>query len=311
MSMMCRLAFAGVMLTSMAAAAQDAVPAPTPPPVPTAPPAAPNIGTEASATTPPDADAGKPKEPKRGDFDAGGQVRLPSGPDEMGKFATFNWVAVDLKARYYLLKSVTVNGNIPVALIKPDSVGMNGPSPSAIGGMSVRLDAKLPTEGMPFASKFKGTEIGLSMTLAYMREGAMLLSEKDYPLFLGDFKPGIAGGLITKVKLGKTVDFSLLPSYVYQSGSAESLTAIQVPMSLILSVGKPLQLSADLGVFTGDNLSLKGKNGGRIATGASVTLKVGPIVTHVGAGVASLLTGGLYPTVKDSVYLDVNVKYAK
>ena len=48
------------------------------------------MGTSASAT-PSDQPAQK-KEPGRGDFDAGGQVRLPNGPDANGKFATFNWV---------------------------------------------------------------------------------------------------------------------------------------------------------------------------------------------------------------------------
>jgi hypothetical protein len=38
---------------------------------------------------------------------------------------------------------------------------------------------------------------------------------------------------------------------------------------------------------------------------------LGPIITHAGAGVASLLTGGAYPTIRDSVYIDLNVKYAK
>jgi hypothetical protein len=39
-------------------------------------------------------------------------TRLPSGPDEVGQDATFNWVAVDLRGRYFLLDSVTVNGNV-------------------------------------------------------------------------------------------------------------------------------------------------------------------------------------------------------
>ena len=60
------------------------------------------------------------RQPKRGDFDAGGQVRLPSGPDDAGKFATYNWIAADLKGRYFLLDTVTVNGNIPLAVKKPD-----------------------------------------------------------------------------------------------------------------------------------------------------------------------------------------------
>jgi len=281
--------------------------------VPGQPAAAPmmpsGMGTEATAT-PPAEDANKKKEPKRGDFDAGGQVRLPNGPDSQGKFATFNWVAFDMKARYFLLDSVTANANIPIAIIHPDTVGgaggTGGVSPSMIGGISARIDAMLPKLPM-----MKKTEVGVSLGVGYMREGAMLLSEKDYPFFVGDFQPGFAGALITKVRLSNVVDFSLVPAWVYQSGTMSSHQAVQLPMSLILKLGDVVQTSADLGIFTGDDYSFSGDKGGRIAAGGSLTVKVGPILAHAGAGVASLLTGGLYPTISDSVYIDVNAKYVK
>jgi hypothetical protein len=338
MSMKSRSAFAVIVLTAIAGTAladepaspagppQNPQPDPAQPPASTYPPGQepyqpnpgqpgqagqipdPNMGAQSTATPPPE-DPKAVKEPKRGDFDAGGQVRLPNGPDEMGQYATFNWIALDLKAKYYLLKSVTVNGNIPLAVKKPDTVGL-GTDPKLIGGMTLRLDAMLPAmPKMPFI-KYE-TEVGLSLTAAYMREGAMLLSEKDFPLFLGDFQPGFAGGLITKVKLSSVIDFSLIPSWVYQKGTAESLTAVQIPMSLIVKLGSLIKVSADLGIFTGDNYSFGGSNGGRIATGGSLTVKLGPILAHAGVGVASLLTGGLYPTIGDSMYIDLNVKYAK
>jgi hypothetical protein len=250
----------------------------------------------------------KPKEPKRGDFDAGGQLRLPSGPDDMGEFATFNWVAVDLVGRYFLLDSVTVNGNIPLAIIKPDDY--MGTEPALIGGMNVRLEARMPK--MPFGPKSaKESEIAVVLSGAYMREGAMLLSAKDFPYFSGGFQPGLTAGAIAKVKLSSLIDFSMTPLFVYQSGTDDALTAVQLPTSLILGLGSVAKVSADLGIFTGDDYSFRGSNGGRLSTGGSLTLKIGPILAHAGAGVASLLTGGMYPTIRDSVYIDLNVKYAK
>ncbi|HVK83151.1 MAG TPA: hypothetical protein VM513_03540 [Kofleriaceae bacterium] len=306
-------------LALVATAAAQAQPAePTAPTMPTAPampadPAAMPAGSDMTATTqsppPPPEDAKKEKQPKAGDFDAGGRVRLPNGPDETGQFATFNWIAADLVGRYFLLPSVSLNGTIPLAVKTPELMGVD---PKLFGGMSIRLDAKLPEmPKLPFVKQ--ETEVGLSLTGAYMREGAMLLSDKDYPLFTGDLKPGLAGALIMKVKLSSVVDFSLLPAFVFQSGEAENLTAVQVPMSLILKAGSLLKLSLDTGVFTGDDVSLRPSNGGRIYLGAAVDVKIGPIITHVGAGFASLLTDemGLYPTIGDSVYLDLNVKYAK
>jgi hypothetical protein len=71
------------------------------------------------------------------------------------------------------------------------------------------------------------------------------------------------------------------------------------------------QVSADAGVFTGPDYAFSASSGGRIYAGGSLQLEFGPIVGHLGGGVASLLPGGEYPTIRDSVYLDVNIKYAK
>jgi hypothetical protein len=289
--------------------------------MPSAPAPSPTAMPMFGPSTPPGQPADKPaddkaekpakKEPGRGDFDAGGQARFPSGPDEMGQYKSFNWVAADLKGRYYLLDQVYVDGFIPLAVKKPDTVMLNGAEvdPRLIGGIQARLEAKL---AMPKMSMIKyDTEIGLDLTLGYMREGAMLLSDKDFPLFTGDFKPGVAGGLLMKVKLSSLLDFNLVPSWVYQSGTMESLTAVQVPMSLRVALADVVKLSFDLGIYTGDDYSFSGDNGGRISTGAALDLKIGFIALHTGAGVASLLTGGLYPSISDSVYVDVNVKYVK
>ena len=251
-----------------------------------------------------------PVEPKAGDFDAGGQVRLPNGPDAMGRFATYNWVAVDAKAKYYLLPTVTANVDAPIAIIHPDTL-MDGSQPKMFGGFSARLEAKLPKmPDMPLVPK-TDTEIGVVATVSYMHDGAMLLSEKDYPKFTGNFHPGASLGAILKLKLSSLVDFSSTPVWVHQSSDLEPLDAVQIPASLFLRVGSLAQLSADAGVFTGPDYAFSASAGGRIYAGGSLQLKIGPIIGHVGGGVASLLPGGEYPTIRDSVYLDVNVKYAK
>ena len=281
----------------------------TPPPTPPA--------DQAQPKPPPDA-AKQKKEPGRGDFDAGGQVRFPNGPDEAGEYAAFNWVAFDIKGRYFLLDSVTVNGNFPLAVKKPDMLmgpmGAPGADPRTIGGGTIRLDAKGAVPRMPGVKL--DTEAGISLTAGYMREGAMLLSEKDYPLFVGDMKLGFAAALITKVKLSSVVDFSLIPAWVYQQGTMESLTAVQIPMSTIIKVGELVKVSVDLGIYTGDDYTFRGSKGGRLAFGGALDVKLGPILLHAGTGVASLLTGQpaggvTYPSIRESVYVDLNVKYAK
>ncbi len=327
MSYRCTLAllFSGV-LAAGPAFAQPADPYAPPPPAPppssspsppSSPPPSPfpaSAPFPAQATpvdtgAPPAEEPKRPKEPKRGDFDAGGQVRLPNGPDEMGQFASFNWIALDLKGRYHLLDSVTVNGNVPLAVKKPDSL-MSGDDPRLIGGITARLEALLPKlPKLPILEV--ETELGLLLSVAYLREGALLLSEKDYPLFTGGFEPGFVVGPIMKVRLSSALDFSLTPVWLYQSGETESVQAVQIPMSAIVKLGEIVKTSLDLGVYTGDDYAFGGASGGRISTGASLTLKIGPILAHAGAGLASLLSGDKYPTIRDSVYLDFNVKYAK
>jgi len=253
----------------------------------------------------------QPKEPEAGDFDAGGQVRLPNGPDEMGKYATYNWIAVDARGKYYLTKDITVDGYAPLAIVHPDTL-MDGSQPKMFGGLQAQFEAKLPKLGdMPMVPHYD-IDMGLKLDVTYMHERAMLLSEKDFPLFIGDYTPGIAGGLRMKIKLSSLVDFSLTPKVLYQGGGKlAAIDAVQVPTSLILKLGDLVKVAADVGVYTGDDFKFGGDSGGRVALGASLDVKIGPILTHVGGGLASLMTGPAYPTVRDSVYLDLNVKYAK
>ncbi|HEX4419733.1 MAG TPA: hypothetical protein VH165_17590 [Kofleriaceae bacterium] len=260
-----------------------------------------------------------PKQPKAGDFDAGAQARFPNGPDAMGTYKTWNWVAADVKGRYFLLPTVTANFNMPLAIIHPDTItkpidggGMSTLSPKLFGGMSARLEATLPKlPKMPFIKN--DIDLGLSLAVSYMHDGAVLLSEKDYPLFTGDFHPGFNGALIMKVKLSDLFDFSLLPAWVWQKEGDGSLTAFQMPSALIIKLGNALKLSIDLSIYTGNNYTFGADGGGRLGTGAALDLKIGPILAHLGGGFASLLTSdvGPYPTISDSVYFDFNVKYAK
>lgn len=296
--------------------------APTTPAMPNAPamptmPAAgmPDPSNPSASAMPPPSD--KPPEdpkqeklPKPGDFNAGGQLRFPNGPDEMGEFKAFNWVAFDAKGTYYLLPTVFATATIPFAAKRPDTVGPMGPEPSMVGGIRLDLDASIPKlpklPGLAYE-----TSIGLRLGLAYMREGALLLSEKDYPLFLGDFQPGTNIGLLTRIKLSSIVDFNFNPVVLLQKGEAENLSAIQIPLSVVLKAGQALKLGLETSINTGDDFSFGGSSGGRISLGTSLDVKISKIIVHLGTGMASLLTGELYPEISDSIYFELNVKYAK
>jgi hypothetical protein len=250
------------------------------------------------------------KKHKSGDFDAGGQARFPSGPDAAGNYASFNWVAVDAKGTYYLLPSITANALIPLAVKKPDTINGGMTDPSMIGGIHTKIDAWIPKlPKLPFMKY--DVKMGVTLGVAYMREGAMLLSDKDFPVFTGGFQPGMSTGLIMGIKLSSVVDFNFNPVLLLQKGEMQNHSAIQVPVSTVIKLGSVVKLGVEAAVNTGDDISLQGKNGGRIMVGGSLDLKIGKIIIHTGAGLASLLTGPAYPNVTDSVFVDINAKYAK
>ena len=132
-----------------------------------------------------------------------------------------------------------------------------------IGGITARLDAMLAED----ADDEEDTEIGCRSASAYMREGAMLSARRTTRCSSATSSPAFAGALITKVKLVERRRLLAVPAWVYQSGTMDSHKAVQIPMSLILKLGELVKVSADLGIFTGDDYSFSGDKGGRIAAG--------------------------------------------
>lgn len=233
-----------------------------------------------------------------GNFNAGGKVRFPNGPDEMGDFKSFNWVAVDLHGKYNITNMIGVGGTIPLAVKKPDGF-------SVFGGMLARPELRL------------GATIGAYVDIGFLKERAVLLSDKDYPAYVEDADYTLATRVGPWIKLKANVVYlSVLPAFVYQAaGQAEAVTGFQLPLNAMLRAGELLKVSADLGIYSGDDFKLGAADGGRIAIGAGVDIKVGHIALHLGTGLASLLTsdemGAAYPSIGKSLYFDINAKYVK
>lgn len=251
------------------------------------------------------AESTKPEQPAKsneddpdakGKFNAGVGARFPSGPDENGKFGAFHWIAVDAKGRYNPSDFVSTYINVPFAVKRPD---LPAPleEPSVFGGFTGRGELGF------------GKTLGVGATLGLMREGAFLLSEKDYPYYHGRLTFGTAVGPYVRFDMFG-VYLSVLPQIVWQAGTG---AAAQIPISAKIKLGSLLEVAADAGVFTGQKLHLSAADGGRIYAGASATAKLGPILLHLGSGVASLITdpNGMYPSIKESIYFAFDVKYAK
>lgn len=289
-----------LLLLPTAALAQPAEPAAEGAPAEEA--ASPPPGDPPPSTSPPPA---AEKRQGRGDFDAGGKVRLPSGPDETAmEYGPFNWVALDLYGRYFVLDELTITAGIPLALIKPEFENtVDEAQPKLFGGFTVRPEYSL------------GKVLGAGLMLGMLRQEAVLLSEKDFPLYVGDLTFAAGIGPFVKFK-GLGVDFALQPSLVYQAaGSAgDAVTAVQVPVAASLALSDLLKVSVETGLYTADDFGVTAKDGARLSLGAAVDVRLGKIILHAGAGAASLLVDAaspFYRSIGDSIYFDLNVKYAK
>jgi hypothetical protein len=159
-----------------------------------------------------------------------------------------------------------------------------------------------------------GSTVGAGASAGMLRTGAVLLGDKDFPVYQGDLELATLLGPFIKLKTG-FVNLRVEPVFAYQAGD-EAITAIQVPVSAMVRVGEAIKVSADIGLYSGDDFKLGAADGGRVGVGAAVDLKLGKVIFHVGTGFASLLVDddpmskSLYPSIGKSLYFDLNVKFA-
>jgi hypothetical protein len=239
-----------------------------------------------------------PNKPKRGTFDAGFKLRFPSGPDDMGEFGQFNFVALDLQGRYFLLDQLSLDGLVLLAPLHAEPGGLETKLFGGfLAGPTVNLDK----------------QFGIDLKAGFLTEGAVLLSEKDAPIYIGDLKLAAKVGPWLKFKMGG-IELNLLPQIVFQA-TDDKIVALQLPTSAAVSLGETLKVGLELGVYTGDDFDPRPSEGGRIAAGAAIDLKINHIRIHAGAGFATLLTDDMgangYAKIGDSVYIDLNAKYVK
>jgi hypothetical protein len=236
-----------------------------------------------------------------GKFNAGFKVRMPNGPGDDGTYGQFNWIGVDLTGRYNVTDAIGVGGTLYTAPVKPDFPdGAMMEDPKVFGGFMARPELRL------------GSTIGAFVDVGFLTYGAVLLSEKDIPIYQGDYELATRVGPWVKLK-ANVVYLSILPALVFQNGDPEKIAGFQLPVNAMLRAGEMLKVSADVGLYSGDDFKVGADDGGRIAIGAAVDIKVGAIALHLGAGLNSLLTSdnGPYDTIGHSLYFDVAAKYLK
>lgn len=227
-----------------------------------------------------------------GHFAAGVRLHLASGPDGT-EYKSLNFAELDLQARYNVSDLFTTYLNIPLSVKHPDGF-------ETIGGGTVRGELKL------------GSTFAVGATVGMLRDGAFLLSEKDFPAWVGDLKFGTALGPSLRLKAGAAY-LRIDPSFVYQTSDADANTGFQLPVTATLRVARMLRVSGDIGLYSGDDFKVSPSDGGRLGVGAAVDVQISSIALHLGAGFASLMTddAGLYPSVGKSLFFDVALKYVK
>jgi hypothetical protein len=226
-----------------------------------------------------------------GHYAAGLKVMFASGGAD-----SFNFIGVTPWGRYNVSDSISVGARMPLAVSKPDGIGV-------FGGLMARAELRL------------GATIGAFGEAGVMKHGAVLLSEQDAPFFVDDADYDFATrlGLWIRVKGGPTY-LSFEPAFAYQPGDPEAITGVQFPVTALFRAGSVAHAGVQVGIYTGDDFKLGAEDQGRVAAGLVADVHVSKIKLMFGAGFSSLLTDeetGLYSSVGKSVYVSVNLAYVK
>ncbi len=256
------------------------------------------------------AEAGPAEESQKGKVDAGGKLRFPSGPDDMGDFGLFNWIALDLRAQYGVSDSVSAGLYVPLAVMKPDLGDASGETFGGVLGEAVLHLGKV---------------LGVHTQIGMMQRTGWLLSQYDYPYYFGDMKFGLKLGPAldarvaafgSKLELSAGLDVVLAFSAATDTdtGDDKMLLAAQIPVAAMVQLSDLLKVGLTAGVYTGQDIKLGAEDGGRIPLSAAASLRTGPVIFDLGLGFASLVTsdemGSAYPGLMDSLTIGLNARWA-
>lgn len=211
----------------------------------------------------------------------------------------FKIVGIEPKARYNVTDAISVGARIPLAVSKPDGLGV-------FGGALARAELRL------------GATIGAWIDVGFMKHGAILLSQQDSFAFSddADYDVALALGPWIRAKAGPTY-LVIEPAFVYQPGDPEAIMGVQLPVSALFRAGSFGHVGAKVGLYTGDDFEVAADKGGRLGAGLVVDLKVSTIKVNLEAGVSSLLTDdgmgsvALYHSVGKALYVNVGLAYVK
>ena len=209
----------------------------------------------------------------------------------------FKVIGVEPKARYNVTDAISVGARIPLAVSGPDM-----PELAIFGGAMAHAELRL------------GATIGAWVDVGFLKHGGVLLSQQDSFLYFDgvDYDVAFAVGPWIRAKAGPTY-LVIEPAFVYQPGDPEAIAGAQLPVTALFRAGSIGHVGAMVGIYTGDDFKLGAADGGRVAAGLVVDLKVSTIKVNLGAGVSSLLTDdmGLYAEVGKALYVNVGLAYVK
>lgn len=241
-----------------------------------------------------------------GQIEAGADVGLPSGPDDMGEFGIGNWIGLRLRADYGITDKIQAGVRIPLALVKPDVPIF--PFETLGGFIAEGMYSIIPM-------------LSARVNVGFANAGAMGLNPYAFPFYFDadGMQLGFAFGVSFKKEFGGNLALTADPTLVLHMDVAagdtgpEMLQVLQIPVGLQFQVQPALAVGLRTGLYSAHEFKFGASDGGTLplVLEGQYTLMAGMLDLGAQFGFASVLTddAGLYESIGDTLFIGLSATW--
>ncbi|MCI0637258.1 MAG: hypothetical protein L0206_25580, partial [Actinobacteria bacterium] len=219
----------------------------------------------------------------KGVLEAGVDLSIPQGPDDMGEQAVGAWLGFTVRGDYAVNEKIQVGGRIPLVAVSPD-VGLSE-GPKAFGG--IELNDQYGVMDMLSARAVVG----------YGPPALDGVGRFAVPAYFGDMKPAFGLGAAFKRKINEQIAVTSDPILYFQvdggfddMGMEEMLMVFGLPIAGHYQVMPELVATLRTGFNTGHKFKASGDDGASIPliAEAAYTLMEGKLDVGLDLGLGNV-----------------------
>lgn len=219
----------------------------------------------------------------KGQLEAGIDVSVPKGPDEMGEPALGAWLGFTIRGDYAVNEKIQAGASIPIVLVKPDFGLSDGPK--TVGG--VQLNGQYSVMDM----------LSARVVLGYGSPSLEGVNRFGVPAYAGDMQLAFGAGAAFKKKVADKIAVSADPLLYFQidggqndMGEQEMLMVFGLPIAGHYQVMPELVATLRTGFNTGHKFKTSGDDGASIPliAEAAYTLMQGKLDVGLDLGLGNV-----------------------